>query len=657
MKKVFRIMLAVCLTVLLAFTFVACGNNDKTPDDGNDNKKPPVVETPTTVTIAFAQSSLDIVTGTTQNIEVTVTGSDETVKFSTSSARTVTVTSTGKNTATIEALRDGEATITAAIGDVKATLAVKAITKGIKVEGGNVYSVARGETNSFNVTLQNITGAITATSDIAGITATVKTGETAETATVEFTGAADLELGKTATITVKADNDYTAQVEVDTYSKGILYGDGNYQARYQSLNEFGIVARGVGSDFEDGALVIPRRAYYTPDKNIDKFLDADADLSYGKANESFWATISFIGTRTNEKDGDCAKFKDAAPFYIEDGKTINALNTGDSAQAVCEKAFENVTSITKVHLGKNIYHICDEAFKNNAGFTKNGGEENYTYTFNGTVDELTFDPEGRAITIGISAFETNKLTKLILPDNTATIASYAFWQCGTEILKLPAAWTKANFSLNFYDINRLKELYIPWQNMYALADDYLVESNFEGNSDYKKVEQHAQAVALAEELGLKESEYIHDGHYYNFNFCHQNLLINGKKGALINNNIKVYYLGDKRLMDNALSVTNYILYGDIWEYSDGTYGFDYKDGSTVGWGHDGTTNRQTAIGSVWYNPVGENFRETFMSTEEITTKYGTPATVYKYGNDKVEWIFGQTCPYNVDGTSNKTTED
>ena len=81
----------------------------------------PSGETPETVTISLNKTELSLQAGATETLTATVTGSTESVTWSSSATGVATVDNNGK----VTAVAAGEATITAAIGDVKATCAVK----------------------------------------------------------------------------------------------------------------------------------------------------------------------------------------------------------------------------------------------------------------------------------------------------------------------------------------------------------------------------------------------------------------------------------------------------------------------------------------------------------------------------------------------------
>ena len=668
MKKVFRIMLAVCLTVLLAFTFVACGNkdNNKTPN-GDDPTNPPAEEQ---VTITFNQTPFNLIKGKTEEISVTVTGSDEQVKF-TSSSRNVLVASTSKTTATVEGANTGKATITATIGDVKATLSITVIDFGLKLVGESVLSIAPGKTNEFSVKLQNMPTdtVVTVESDSEEVTANIKEGSlTPLNATIEFTGAANAELGKTAKITVKATGVDPIVVEVDTYSDGILFGDGHYQARYLTLNEFGVVARGVGRNFSGGELVIPRRVYYTPEQNIDKYLDENAALDYGSANKSFWAPVTCLGVRTGDNQqnqpsmpSQVWKFDTVAPFYIDESVTVTSLNTGDSVQYICEKAFQNYGSLTKVHIGKAMIHICDRAFYNEDNFSADHNwEAAATYTFNGTVTDLTFAPDCGLGTIGDNAFAYNKLTKLILPDSVAVIADGAFWKTGVEVLKLPVGLTKSTgtnkngvylHGNQFMDLVYLKELYIPWQINYSMDADKILES---ANAADK-----AKADALAEQLGITGYEYVSaaangNGVYANSRFTQlAYFCVNGNSDAFkdfetgASRNLTVYYMGPEVLMTNLMSVQNKIAIGNWYQDAEGNLTRDdnNRQNPLV---YDATGGRRINEYG-WVDPICDHFLQVFCTeTTKNVEPYGS-VKQYELGNGKVKWVFDAECPHNVDG--------
>ena len=75
---------------------------------------------PTPVTISLNKTELSLQAGATETLTATVTGSTESVTWSSSATSVASVDNTGK----VTAIAAGDATITAAIGDVKATCAV-----------------------------------------------------------------------------------------------------------------------------------------------------------------------------------------------------------------------------------------------------------------------------------------------------------------------------------------------------------------------------------------------------------------------------------------------------------------------------------------------------------------------------------------------------
>ena len=77
-------------------------------------------ETPDPITISLDKTTLNLQEGATETLTATVTGSTSPVTWSSSKTAVASVDNTGK----VTAVAAGEATITAAIGDVKATCAV-----------------------------------------------------------------------------------------------------------------------------------------------------------------------------------------------------------------------------------------------------------------------------------------------------------------------------------------------------------------------------------------------------------------------------------------------------------------------------------------------------------------------------------------------------
>ena len=95
---------------------------------------------PTPVTISLNKTELNLQAGAIETLTATVTGSTESVTWSSSATGVAFVDNTGK----VTAVAAGEATITAAIGDVKATCAVKVTAATTPEEPGT-----GGESGSY----------------------------------------------------------------------------------------------------------------------------------------------------------------------------------------------------------------------------------------------------------------------------------------------------------------------------------------------------------------------------------------------------------------------------------------------------------------------------------------------------------------------------
>ena len=104
---------------------------------------------PTPVTVTLDKTELSLQAGATETLTATVTGSTESVTWSSSAIGVATVDNNGK----VTAVAAGDATITAAIGEVKATCAVKVTAATTPEEPG-----AGGEASTVTFTYADLKG-------------------------------------------------------------------------------------------------------------------------------------------------------------------------------------------------------------------------------------------------------------------------------------------------------------------------------------------------------------------------------------------------------------------------------------------------------------------------------------------------------------------
>ncbi len=639
MKKIFKTLIAMCLAVFMTFAFAACG--DKTPSDSNkpSNGK---------VTINFANTSLSMTTGTEARLTVSVTGNpDGKVAFSSSSAAiarvktgqtSVAVNSDGEATTTIEGRKEGRATITAKIGEEEAVITVTVKDRGIYITD-TVMSAAPGESHEFSVAVKDLEGDVEVTSsNPAAVRVTAE--QTSAGADIEFTAvdtavsasASDGDsnyLGETVTLTVSvAGTSYSETVEIDVCSKDIIYGDTVSDGVLVPTNEFQTAALGVGDGFVSGALAIPRYAYVS-------YIDKDGEQAEG------WVRVTNLGCGPGNSntpgisDGD-------HPFVIPAGKTVTSVNTGDAVTTVQHKAFKGVLTIESVHIGANVVGIGDEAFYGDEDVSNHfwAGDIQVSHYTN-KLTEVTFSPDCKISTIGQKAFQYNPIETLILPDSISTIAHSAFQFCAFETLKLPASWKQSDMSGGtqwhdqFTGSFNLKNLYMPWQNFYAVSGTVTGMSKLPGGQP--KAGANADEIALIKKLGVETN-------FGAFNTVFESQVLDIAYGdAAKSRKINVYYMGEQYLAENMLD--------SMWNNGGNISakgGYAYALNQTQNYGNPSIYDVFVALST---NPEHtKEFEVPGKDSEGNDIIIIESRTRLVFGNDCTTWTFGATCPYNVDGT-------
>lgn len=417
MKKIKWII--ACVLAAIMISAVAIGCTPKTDEEE--------------LSITFAEKSITIGVGDTQTISVTVTGSSDQVTFTSAKPDTATVTAKTATTAEVTGVKSGSTKITAQIGNKVAELTVKVEVSTLRAESWAV-SAAPGESDSFKVTMSNTSAFPEVSSPSDSVTVSVKDVQDG-VAEIGFTVSASANPGDAVEITVYA-GEKSVKVWVDVCSKDIIYGDGTINGLPFISDENGLLVRGVGNQFQSGALAIP---------NCARFNGA-------------WAPISHIGSSDEL-------------FEVPAGLEITSLDTGDSATTIQHGVFKGFHTISNVYIGSSIQGIGNEAFDMRDYCTMTDG----TLSFDGTIETITFAEDCVLNTIGSYSFAGNKLTYLILPDSIVIMAYGAFWHAGSMVIKLPASWANANdypeYTVQFFDNTNLRELYIPWQCFFSVTTD------------------------------------------------------------------------------------------------------------------------------------------------------------------------------------------
>ena len=624
MKKFVRILTAMCLALVLTFAFTACGDKPENKP-GPDGK----------ITLAFAKPSVEVTYKDEMELKVQVTGAKtEKVSFASSKSGTVGIkrnytsvgVTNGEAVTILEGKKEGTATITAKCGDASATISVTVKQYGVFVDDP-VISATPGDTGEFEVSIKNVEGTPAVQSDLTGVTATLTEKTGGATVTYVVTDDAAV-LGETATITVSA-GEYSAKVEIDVCSKGIEYGDTVDGGRLIPSNEFQTAARGLNESFQNGALVFPRYAYI-------EYSDGDGNKSEG------WVRVTTIGCGPGNENTPGID-ENVDPFVIPAGKEITSVDTGDAATTVQHKAFKEEFSIESVHFGDSMTGIGDQSFQGD--WATHLDYDSYL----GKLTKISFSENCKIQAIGSNAFSYQPLQTVILPDSISTIASAAFQFTAIETLKLPANWKQAPvaglsgngfFVSQFTGLVRLKNLYMPWQNFYAInsALSDMRKTPYNGNPGQPKPGANDEERELIEQLGVDTTFGA-----YNTVFEVSTLDVGYGDEVWNQGKVTIHYMGDKQLADNMLELA---WNGSKVAITSGYVPFVLMEGA-----FGGAVSTWEVFFKYSTDPADKK-----PDTTDPETGAVTPGEVrWAFGNEHTDWDFGAdnkgaTCPYKLDGT-------